>query len=160
MSYTLQKLTYQQLRELSASQIPAEFATHAALGALPPDFVAMRSLKYLDDGKSAFWCSGFIIVRNNDQRIVGGCGFKGEPQHGRIEIGYGVASDHRRQGVASAAIKALLNIAFTHDIKEVLAEILPDNIASIATVKKAGFCNIGTRVAEDNETVIQWVATR
>ncbi|MBC3875536.1 GNAT family N-acetyltransferase [Undibacterium flavidum] len=159
MSYTLQSLSYEQLQALAASQVPTEFAARAAPGALPPYFVAARALKLLDDGQSVFWCSSFIIVRTSDQRIVGGCGFKSTPQNGRVEIGYGIAAEHRRQGIASAAVNALLELAFHHGAIEVLAEILPDNIASIATVKKAGFRDIGSRIAEDNETVIQWIAT-
>ncbi|MFZ6820050.1 GNAT family N-acetyltransferase [Undibacterium sp. Ji22W] len=160
MSYSLQCLTYQQLQELATGQLPTDLAARAASGALPPDFVAARALKHLNDGKSAFWCSSFIIVRDDDLRIVGGCGFKSEPLLGRVEIGYGVASDHRRQGVASAAVTSLLELAFANGAIEVLAEILPDNMASIATVRKAGFHPIGHRVAEDNETVLQWIATK
>ncbi|MFZ6801416.1 GNAT family N-acetyltransferase [Undibacterium sp. Di24W] len=160
MSFTLQPLSYQQLLILAASQMPTEFASRAAVGALPPDFVAVRALTQLQAGKSAFWCSTFVITRNADQVIVGSCGFKHEPQAGRVEIGYSISSDFRRQGIASAMLTALLELAFAHGATEVLAEILPTNTASIATVKKAGFKNIGTRIDDDNETVQQWIAIK
>jgi ribosomal-protein-alanine N-acetyltransferase len=156
MPFSLLPLNYQQLQALAKSQIPVEFISRTANDALPPYFVASRALAQLDAGKSAFWCSTFIILQNTDQIIVGGCGFKNEPQAGRVEIGYGISPDFRRQGAASAAVNALLTRAFTHGATEVLAEILPTNIASIATVKSNGFTYIGTRIAEDNETVIQW----
>jgi ribosomal-protein-alanine N-acetyltransferase len=160
MSFTLHPLSYQQLLALAASQIPKEFASRAADGGLPPDFVATRALTQLQAGKSAFWCSTFIISRDADQIIVGSCGFKHEPQAGRVEIGYSISSDFRRQGIASTMLTVLLELAFAHGATEVLAEILPTNTASIATVKKAGFKNIGTRIDEDNETVQQWIAIK
>jgi [ribosomal protein S5]-alanine N-acetyltransferase len=156
--FTLQPLTVQQLCHLAESRIPPELESRAAKGALPPAFVAARSLAQLAEGKSEFWCSTFLIVRDTDNQVVGGCGFKNEPKAGRVEIGYGVSAECRRQGAASAAVRALLKLAFPNGVTEVLAEILPLNTASAAVVEKLGFKSAGTRVAEDNETLIQWLA--
>ena len=92
MQFTLQALTHQQLCCLAESRIPPELGSRVQEGALPPAFVAARSLAQLAEGKSAFWCSTFLIVRDTDHRVVGGCGFKSEPQAGRVEIGYGVSA--------------------------------------------------------------------
>ena len=158
MSFTLYPLSQRQLHHLAQSRTPPELASRAAQGALPPAFVAARSLAQLAEGKSAFWCSTFLIVRETDQQIVGSCGFKNQPQAGRVEIGYGVSAACRRQGAASAAVSALLKLAFSNGVTEVLAEIAPLNAASAAVVQKAGFKIIGTRIEPDNETLIQWVA--
>ena len=158
MPFTLQPLTVQQLCHLAESRIPTELELRAAEGALPPAFVAARSLAQLAEGKSEFWCSTFLIVQDTDNRVVGSCGFKNEPKAGRVEIGYGVSAECRRQGVASAAVTALLKLAFSNGVAEVVAEIVPLNAASIAVVEKVGFRSTGARVAQDNETLIRWLA--
>jgi [ribosomal protein S5]-alanine N-acetyltransferase len=156
--FTLQPLTHQQLCHLAESRIPPELESRVAGGALPPAFVAARSLAQLAEGKSELWCSTFLIVRGADSRVVGGCGFKNEPKTRRVEIGYGVSEACRRQGAASAAVRALLKLAFSNGATEVLAEILPLNAASVAVVEKLGFKNTGVRVTEDNETHNLWLA--
>ena len=158
MPFTLQPLTHQQLCHLAESRIPPELESRVAEGALPPAFVAARSLAQLAEGKSEFWCSRFLIVRDTDEQVVGSCGFKDEPKAGRVVIGYGVSARYRHQGAASAAVKALLKLAFSNGVSEVIAEILPSNVASVAVVEKFGFNSTGTRVTEDNETLIQWLA--
>ena len=158
MPFTLQPLARQQLCYLAESRIPPELESRAADGALPPAFVAVRSLAQLAEGKSEFWCSTFLIVRDTDNQVGGGCGFKDEPKAGRVEIGYGVSEAFRRQGAASAAVRVLLKLAFSNGATEVLAEILPSNAASVAVVAKLSFENTGARVTEDNETLIQWLA--
>ena len=132
----------------------------AAVGALsPPAFVAERALRRIAEGQSEVWCSTRLIVRDSDNLIVGGCGFKGEPRDGRVEINYGVAPGTRRQGAATEAVSALLHFAFSNGAIEVLAEIAIENRASARTVEKLGFKSVATRVAEDGVTVVQWVLT-
>lgn len=158
MPFTLQSITRQQLCDLAESRIPPELESRAAEGALPPAFVASRSLAQLAQGKSELWCSTFLIVRDTDSQVVGACGFKNEPKAGRVEIGYGVSETCRRQGAASAAVEILLKMAFSNGATEVIAEILPLNAASVSVVEKLGFRNTGARVTQDNETLNQWLA--
>ena len=156
---TLQPLTLAHLADLAASRVPASMVGRVEQGGLPPAFVAQRALDMIADGKSEFWCATFVIVRA-DGRIVGGCGFKGEPADGRVEIAYGIAPSSRRQGAAAAAVQALLAIAFSQGVAVVFAEILPENIASAGVVRKHGFEYTGSRVDEDGDTVGVWVARR
>lgn len=103
----------------------------------------------------------YTMHRRADQALVGSCGFKDAPRQGRVEIGYGVAPDCRNQGVATAAVAALLDLAFSSgDVHQVLAQIDPDNRSSTRVVEKLGFRAEGTRTAEHDEVLVQWVATR
>jgi [ribosomal protein S5]-alanine N-acetyltransferase len=155
-AYSLLQLDAVQLQQIADGGVPPAFAQRAADGALPPHFVAARSLKGVAEGQAAQWCHAFVMVRHGDQRIVGACGFKGAPQGGRVEIGYGVSPAHRRQGAASAAVAALLQRAFSGGAAEVLAEVEPWNLASMAVVRRAGFEAIGSRVDEQGDEVMQW----
>ena len=156
--FVLRLLSLPDLQDLAAARVPAAWAEGVDAAALPPPFVAARSLRQLADGKPAAWCLGFLVLRAVDQHIVGACGFKNTPHDGRVEIGYGVAPDHRGQGAASAAVRQLLALAFAGGAGEVLAEVNPDNIASTRLVQRLGFVAHGTRVDEDGETLRQWLA--
>lgn len=149
------------LQTLADTQLPTAWAARTEPDALPPAFVAARSLQQIAQGKPAQWCHGFLVLRAADQHIVGACGFKHTPQDGRVEIGYGIAPGCRGQGAASAAVRQLLGLAFAggaSGAREVLAEVRPDNEASARVVQRLGFVALDTRVNEDGETVRQWLA--
>ena len=79
-----------------------------------------------------------------DWRAVGGIGFKGRPDDGCVEIGYGLAQSARGDGYAAEAVIALLAIAADHGLSEVIADTTPDNVASQQTLIRAGFRLVGT----------------
>jgi RimJ/RimL family protein N-acetyltransferase len=154
----LEALSRDHLTVLAQGDAPSGLAARAAAGALPPASVARRALERLDAGGTPSWCEVFAIARRADGSIVGGCGFKGDPVDGRVEIFYGVAPAQRGQGIATAAVRLLLARSFTLGARTVLAEILPGNLASARTVQACGFVCQGRRVAEDGEVVVQWLA--
>jgi RimJ/RimL family protein N-acetyltransferase len=156
LQLSLRPLTLGELADLAATRIPAGMAGRAQPGALPPAFVAQRALDRIAQGGSEFWCATFLIVRE-DGEVIGGCGFKREPADGRVEIAYGIAPAHRRQGAAVRAVRAMLDLAFASGVREVCAEVLPDNTASIGVVRKLGFQFGGTRIDADGDTVGMWV---
>jgi len=161
MTFTLEETSIAELHIIAQSAIPERIAPHVAEGALPPAFVALRTLSQIDEGKSRYWCRTFYIVRDDDQAIVGSCGFKNAPAAGCIEIGYGVSPSCRRQGAATAAVDALLGLAFaTEEVDQVLAQVNLDNEASTRVVQKLNFENSGIQLDEDEEPAIQWLAYR
>jgi len=161
MSISLQAISIAELNIFATSGTPEGVASRAAQGALPPPHVAIRSLSQMAEGKSAFWCSTFYMVRNTDGLIVGSCGFKDAPLNGRIEIGYGVSPDCRKQGSATAAVSALLTLAFaTGEVHEVLAQVNPANDASIGVVRKLNFVNNGLARDNHDEPLVQWLARK
>lgn len=156
-AFSLLRLTEDQLRAIAASRVPQALAQRLVNEALPPGFVAARALSLLAEGHDPIWSSTYLIVRERDQRIVGGCGFKGAPRSGRVEIGYGVSPLAQGQGAATCAVRRLVRAAFDAGAREVLAEVTPSNLASRRVVQKAGFEDTGSRVDEESELVVQWV---
>ncbi|HEX8612598.1 MAG TPA: GNAT family N-acetyltransferase [Telluria sp.] len=158
MTIILQLLGLADLRTLAASRTPRHYDGRAAPGALPPAFVAQRALDLLDAGKSATWCATFVMLRVSDQMVVGACGFKDEPQDGQVEIGYGVSSDWHGQGIATEAVAELTRIAFASGkVERVLAQIAPDNIASLRVAGKLGFEAGANVIDADGDELVQWV---
>ena len=86
----------------------------------------------------------YRITRLADGRAVGGIGFKGQPDRGSVEIGYGLVPSARGDGYAAEAVAALLAIAADHGLSRVTADTTPDNIASQRTLIRAGFHLAGT----------------
>jgi len=77
-----------------------------------------------------------------DGRAIGGLGFKGQPDDGCVEIGYGLVP--RGHGYAAEAVVALLAIAADRGVSRVIADTTLDNIASQRTLIRAGFRLVGT----------------
>ncbi len=79
-----------------------------------------------------------------DGRIVGGIGFHGPPREGLVEVGYGVVPSVRRQGVASEALRMILDVAERFDqVKRACGRTTPDNIASQRVMLSSGMQLVG-----------------
>lgn len=146
------------LRRLAASEAVDLGAMAIPDGALPPAKVATRALTQLELGTPPFWCVPFLVVSETRQSVLGGCGFKTAPVNGMVEISYGVARSERGRGVATAAVERLLQLAApTGLVQQVVAHILPDNVASSRVVSRLGFSSGQALVDSDGETVVPWV---
>jgi GNAT superfamily N-acetyltransferase len=75
-----------------------------------------------------------------DGVVVGGIGFHGPPRDGLVEIGYGVVPAVRGRGVATSALRLILEVAAGFDdVRRVCGRTTPDNIASQKVMQGAGF---------------------
>lgn len=157
-SIQLIQLSAPKLRRLAAAE-PVELdALRIPEGALPPSKTVARAITQLDLGTPALWCVPFLIVSASRSTLLGACGFKTAPIDGSVEISYGVARAERGRGVATIAIGQLLQLAASSDlVRQVVAHILPDNIASSRTVARLGFSPEGSLVDTDGELVMRWV---
>jgi RimJ/RimL family protein N-acetyltransferase len=81
----------------------------------------------------------YRISRLADGLAIGGIGFKGRPQGGSVEIGYGLVPSARGNGLAAEAVSAVLALAAEAGVARVLADTTPDNVASQRTLLRAGF---------------------
>jgi RimJ/RimL family protein N-acetyltransferase len=86
----------------------------------------------------------YRITRLADGRAIGGLGFKGRPDGGCVEIGYGLAPSARGHGYAAEAVIALLTVAADNGLSRVLADTTLDNVASQRTLIRAGFRLVST----------------
>ena len=156
-SIQLIQLSVPNLRRLAAAE-PVEFeALQIPDGALPPPKTVARALMQLDLGTSAFWCVPFLIVATSRSTLLGACGFKTAPVNGSVEISYGIARSERGRGAATIAIRQLLQLAVSSElVQQVVAHILPDNIASSKVVARLGFSPEGSLLDTDGERVTCW----
>ena len=156
-SITLQPISEFVLERIAAG-LPVELdGLRAAEGALPPPHVAKRALGNLARGCMPLWSVPFNIIDESGSLVVGGCGFKGAPDQGEVEIGYGIAASCMRRSFGSRGVTALLEMAKTAGICRVVAHITPDNVASSALAKSVGFTEEGAVVDSEGEHVIRWL---
>jgi len=99
----------------------------------------------------------YRITRLSDGQAVGGIGFKGQPDGGCVEIGYGLAPSARGNGFAAEAVIALLTVAANHGLFKVIADTTLDNIASQRTLIRAGFRLVSTDAEVHHyEVLLKW----
>ncbi len=106
--------------------------------------------------KLAGECGSWLVVDGGE--VVGLCGHKHAPTAaGAVEIGYGIVASRRGQGLATAAMAAMLDIASKDlRIRHLTAETAADNIASQRVLEKNGFVRVGTRVDPEDGALVLW----
>lgn len=96
-----------------------------------------------EQGPFGYWR---VAVRPDDVAI-GGIGFKGPPQDGAVEVGYGLAPSARGNGYATEALLAIVDLAASLGVATVRADTDLDNTASQRVLEKAGFLHVRTDAA-------------
>ena len=89
--------------------------------------------------------------------VIGDCGtLGGVDDQGAIELGYGLAAEHRGRGYGNELVRALSGWLLSQpQVEQVVArEVLADNIASRRALENAGF------VLEREEGGLTWYALR
>ncbi len=119
--------------------------------------------RLLEGGEEVVGWYGWYAVRRASVDLpavlVAACGFFGPPEErGEVEIGYSVVASFRRQGYATEIVHALVDIAFSDPgVQRVVARTTQRNIASISTLKRAGFIQA---TAADGEGIIRFELAR
>ena len=84
----------------------------------------------------------YQIRRQSDGLAIGGVGFKGPPNGGVVEIGYGLVPSARGHGYATEALGTLVQIAAGLGVTTIRADTDLDNVASQRTLEHAGFYQV------------------
>ena len=108
-------------------------------------FAPKRSLtpKEVDFYLNIDFVSHVALVVVLDGAIVGGGRYiVSEP--GRAEVAFSVDDAHQGQGIASALMRHLVAIARAAGVKELVAEVLPDNVPMLRVFERCGLA-VATR---------------
>lgn len=130
---------------------PARPGDVADLHAVLSDARAMRfwsSPPHVDIAQTADWLADTIaippgegedFVIERDERVIGKVGLYRFP-----EIGFILHPDYWRQGFAREALAAVIDPAFVvHRLPQIVADVDPDNVASLALLSGLGFIETG-----------------
>jgi len=103
------------------------------------------------------WIS-FWALHRADNTLIGDIGFKGKPdENGKIEIGYSIISEYRKQGFAKEIVEAFLKFGFSKTaVKVIEAQTKTDNIGSIKILERLAMKQSGTVEDPQDGTMFQW----
>lgn len=91
------------------------------------------------------WYTAWGLYQNDSGDFIGDLCFKGLPENGQPEIGYGISPEFQGQGYATEAVRAACRWALAQPgVAAVEAETEPANAASQAVLRKVGFIPTGT----------------
>ena len=111
-----------------------------------------------DDAVDGRWLSYYVVADVGDgETLVGNCGFKGPPDpNGAVEVGYSIVPDYHRKGIGTAALRALVEVAFDDErVGRVTAETPVSFVASRRLLEKCGFAAVSERTdPEDGDLVV------
>ena len=142
----------------------AEDAGSAAGIAIPagwPDehdrrFLELRAAQMREEPAREQWVRA-VVLRQPDRPMIGHAGFHGPPgtngarKPGALELGYTIFEPFRGRGYATEAASALTRwAAKTHGVRHFIASVAPDNVPSLAVVRKVGFVQTGTQWDEED----------
>lgn len=111
---------------------------------------------------SASFHNRWVIVRRDDGRPIGTCGFHKwiQPYH-KVEIGYDLSPSAWKQGYMTEALHRILTYAFTEmAINRVEAVVYPQNSASIRLAERLGFVREGLMrevICRDGQFYDHWL---
>ncbi|WP_221031242.1 GNAT family N-acetyltransferase [Actomonas aquatica] len=164
----LEALPLRALRDLAAgraSRVVSTLNFHTPDPALLPSaaFARQRLQLVQDNPVQLGWIHRSIVLAATDT-LIGSINFHHLPpdpfllpySHHGAELGYRIAPDHRNQGYATEAVRAMMTWAQqTADLQACFLSISPDNTASLRLALKLGFQQIGQQ--HDEIDGIEWI---
>jgi ribosomal-protein-alanine N-acetyltransferase len=124
-------------------------------GAMSDDlehFARYRLAQMEADPSIQQWLARAMVKTEPDARrhAIGTIGFHGPPdERGRVEVGYRIEPEYRRQGYTREAVLALFDwAAREHGISRFVASVSPGNVASLALIRGFGFAQVGEQMDE------------
>jgi [ribosomal protein S5]-alanine N-acetyltransferase len=98
-----------------------------------------------------------LFVLEEPRTLVGWGGFKGPPADGVVELGYSVAPAFRGRGIASEAVRQMLDDAFSEDaVEAVVAHTLAQDNPSTRVLERTGFERAAELEDPDAGAVWRW----
>jgi RimJ/RimL family protein N-acetyltransferase len=104
---------------------------------------------------ATFSPASWLIVENGE--VVGLCSITRPPEHGVVDIGYGVAPSRQDCGHAGQAVADIVAWARQRDdVTALTAETSTTNLASQRVLSRNGFVQLGERLDEEDGPLICW----
>lgn len=111
-------------------------------------FLRNRLREMVRETRGEEWLAPRMMVLREGRRLAGHLGFHGPPgEDRRVEVGYGVLQEYRRQGYAVEACQGLFDwAARERGVSRFRAAVSPANEASLAVVRRLGFRQTGVQI--------------
>lgn len=130
-------------------------AVVAGWNSFPEALTHVRDGVAADPGSVEWGARLFVAEEAGGEIMVGWGGFKGPPnEEGEVELGYEIAPSHQGRGLATEAVRAMLEFArAAPDVTSVTAHTLAERNASVRVLEKTGFEHDAETVDPDDGPV-------
>ncbi|MEP6637800.1 MAG: GNAT family N-acetyltransferase [Chloroflexota bacterium] len=122
------------------------------------DFLQFRIADLSVDPAAQPWLGRAIVLMHPDgtPEVIGSAGFHAPPgPDGRVEVGYRVQPEYRRQGVATEVVHALFDWANEQGVDRFRASVAAHNVPSLAIITGLGFHQVGIQIDDiDGEELV------
>ena len=102
-------------------------------------FLKQLEREIADDPEHYLFFTEFLLVRKEDDTVIGSIDYKYVPRSGVTEVGYGLNPDYEGQGYMTEALRAFLDFGRSLGIRTVRADTRKDNLRSQRVLRKCGF---------------------
>jgi RimJ/RimL family protein N-acetyltransferase len=144
-------------KDLDVARRLADFPIEDDTFAEDDHVLGLRHAQLTKDPSEEPWLYRVALLRETG-RVVGRVGFHAPPApDGSVEIGYSVAPDHRRQGLATEMAVGLIRWGASEGATACIASVRPDNTPSLAIIRRLGFERTGEQMDEIDG--LEWVFT-
>ena len=136
------------------------YGIQVADGYLPTEFKAVLQHSLNEMQTARIWhpwlC--YLFLLRSEQVLVGFGGFKSVPDDNRtVEIGYSVAPTYQNRGVATSAVRQLVEIAIASNaVNCVCAHTLAELNPSTSVLKKCGMTKVSESIDPEDGEVWKW----
>lgn len=113
---------------------------------------SLRNVAQLDSAPA--W--GLHLFIDADGALVGAGGWKDRPADGVAELGYAVAPARQGRGIATSAVRQLLEQARASGLRLVVAHTLAERSASTSVLVRCGFTKTADVIDPDEGAVWRW----
>ena len=123
-----------------------------------PQVLKLARSRLAADGAYGPWSPRAMILRDGTT-MIGHIGFHTAPDpeylrpfaRGAVEVGYTVFEGWRRRGYAREALGAIMAWATReHGVRNFVASVSPDNVASLAVIRGFRFAKVGAHIDEED----------
>jgi len=132
-------------------------------GYLPLEFrgILQHSQSQMQSGQIWHPWVCYLFLLRSERVFVGLGGFKSVPDDNRtVEIGYSVAPSYQNKGVATSAVKQLIEIAIASNAVDcVCAHTLAEPNASTKVLQKCGMTKVAESIDPEDGAVWKWEYT-
>ena len=121
--------------------------------------IATQTARFLAATQPRWPWGSYLAVEGSVRRLVGTCGFKGNPDpDGAVEIAYFAFPGEEGRGVATSIAARMIELASesTPPIAIVRAHTLPEVNASGRVLTKNGFTRVGEVIDPEDGLVWRW----
>ncbi|ACL57251.1 GNAT family N-acetyltransferase [Methylobacterium nodulans] len=88
------------------------------------------------------------VANEGEGRVIVGGGRYVVTRPGQAEVAFAVVDQYQGQGIGAALMRHLVGIARAAGLRELTAEVLPDNAAMLKLFERCGLCLVKRREAQ------------